>query len=338
MPAGDGPVTLTSNQQPDACDSHQPSPRRTIKISGGADYWTFTGLNIVHGAYLNGKGAGAAYSWRASMIKAGNWQARRAVPGTSQNDPTAAAGVPAYLANLLGTPMDPNEGIKFINNRFTSRGIYTTLASSGTIKDNTFTDIICGSGPAVWVMTFSNFWEITGNDITKVATSAYKHYMQEGIRIDVAANYNHIANNNVHDMAGDARGINSDVEASFNVFENNRVSNVAIAYNDQMAGWGNTWRNNVGTGYRTYCMGFRLKDAPFTAPSMNSSTNMANVYGNTCAAPATTGVKAIGIGAIMNSTFNANAVSGVMLGKYVASYWAAYGNTWNGSSTPPPVK
>ena len=36
--AGDGPVTVTSAQAPDGCGARQPSSRRTINVSGGADY------------------------------------------------------------------------------------------------------------------------------------------------------------------------------------------------------------------------------------------------------------------------------------------------------------
>ncbi len=336
--AGDGPVTLTSDQVPDSCDAHQPSPRRTLRITAGADYWTFKGLTIVHGAYINGKGAGAAFTFHANNVKSGNWQARRAVPGASTNDPVAARDAAAYLAKVTGTAMDPSEHIEFIGNRITSRGIYATLANYGVLKDNTISDIICGSGPGVWVMTFSNFWEISGNDVSRIAPSGLRHYMQEGIRVDSGAGYAHVYGNYVHDLSGDGRAFNTDEDASFNIYEDNRAANVAIAYNDQMAGWGNIWRNNVATGYRQYCFGFRLKDASMALPSPNSSTNMASVSGNTCSAPATTGAKGVGIGAISKSTFSGNTFPGVMLGKYVAGYWAKYGNMWNGSSVPPSTR
>ena len=332
--AGDGPVTVTSAQAPDGCGARQPSSRRTINVSGGADYWTFTGLTIVNGVYINGEGTGKTYAWHAGLAKKGQWEPRRKVPGTSKNDPVAAKGAVPYLANLLHADLDPSEHIEFIGNTMTGRGIYATLANYGVVKDNTITNILCGTGPGVWVMNFSNFWEVSGNDISKIAASTWKHYMQEGIRFGSAANYNRIVGNTVHDLPGDGRAFNTDVDGSFNLFQNNIATNVAIGFNDQMAGWGNTWVGNRASKYRTYCFGFRLKDATLRTPSLNSSTNMSTISNNTCSSPVS-GAPALGIGAVMKSSFNANTFPKVMLGTYVPGYWAKQGNTWNGSSKPP---
>ncbi len=332
--AGDGEAFVTSTQAPDGCGNRQPSSRRTIMISAGADYWRFTGLSIEHGAYISGAGSGKSYSWHAGLAKKGVWEPRRTPPGTAKNDPAGAKNVVPFLKTLLkASGMDSADHIEFVGNRMTGRGIYATLSSYGVVKDNTFTDILCGTGPGLWVMNFSNFWEVSGNDISKIAASTAAHFMQEGIRFGTAANYNHIFNNNVHDLPGDGRAFNTDVDASWNVFENNRATNVAIGYNDQMAGWGNVWQNNVVTGARTYGFAVRLKDSTLSVPSKNSSGNGTIMRCNRV--EKSSSAKALGIGGIMNSSFTGNAFPSVFLGKHVRGYWAKYLNKWNGSSTPP---
>ena len=331
--AGDGAVTLTSSQAPDSCSNRKPSSRRTIKIMTGADYWTFQGLNIVHGAYLSGKGSGKAYSWHAALVKKGQWEARRKVPGTAKRDPAGARGAAAYLSKVVGTSLDPVEGIKFIGNTMTGRGIYASLSNSGVVKDNVIKDIICGTGPGVWVMNHSNFWQVSGNDISRIKPAVGAHFMHEGIRFGSAANYNTITNNYVHDLEGDGRAFNTDVDGSWNTFSNNRAANVAIGYNDQMSGWGNTWTNNSVTRYRTYGFAFRMKDGSLRTPSKHSSTNGAVVSGNVASSPA--GGRGLGMGGSMNSVFSGNTFPSVFLGKYLQSYWGSYANRWNGSTKPP---
>ena len=102
------------------------------------------------------------------------------MPGTSKNDPVAAKGAVPYLANLLHADLDPSEHIEFIGNTMTGRDL-CHLGQLRRGQDNTITNILCGTGPGVWVMNFSNFWEVSGNDISKIAASTWKHYMQ-GIR------------------------------------------------------------------------------------------------------------------------------------------------------------
>lgn len=331
--AGDGPVTITSSQAPDSCSNRRPSSRRTIKIMSGADHWTFSGLNIVHGAYLSGKGSGKTYSWHAGLVKKSSWEPRRKVPGAGTRDPAAARGAVAYLSKQLGTALDPVEGISIVNNRMTGRGIYASLSNSGVVKDNVISDILCGTGPGLWVMNHSNFWQVSGNDISRIKPAVGAHFMHEGIRFGSAANYNTITNNYIHDLDGDGRAFNTDVDGSWNTFSNNRAANVAIGYNDQMSGWGNTWTNNTVTRYRTYGFAFRMKDGSLRAPSKHSSTNGAIVSGNVASSPA--GGRGLGAGGMMNSRFTGNTFPSVFLGKYLKGYWGSQGNLWNGSATPP---
>ena len=331
--AGDGPVKVTSSQTPDSCASHQPSSRRTIRISDGADYWRFSGLWLENGALIAGAGSGKTYSWHAGLAAKGQWEARRKPPGTAKKDPVGAKNVVPYLRTMLRAPnLDSADHIEFIGNKLTGRGIYATLSSYGVVKNNVISDIICGSGPGVWVMNFSNFWEVSGNDVSKVAKSTRAHYMQEGIRFGTAANYNHIADNYVHDLQGDGRAFNTDVDASWNTFERNRAANVAIGYNDQMSGWGNVWQYNTVTGARTYGFGIRLKDGSLKTPSLNSSGNGTIMRCNKVIASSG---KALGIGGIMNSSFVGNSFASVQLGRYLSGYWSKYHNVWNGSPKPP---
>lgn len=84
--AGDGPVMITSDQPAESCDSRQPSPRRTILMQAGSDYWTFQGLSIHNGIYINGGGGHEVYTWHDDLVDDRIWEPRRAVPGASKND------------------------------------------------------------------------------------------------------------------------------------------------------------------------------------------------------------------------------------------------------------
>ena len=156
------------------------------------------------------------------------------------------------------------------------------------------------SGPALWVMTFSDHWSITGNDISKVAASGITHYMQEGIRVGTASNYNYVANNNVHDIEGDGRAINTDVDSSFNLIQFNKVNNVAIGFNDQMSGWGNVWQYNQVSNFRNLGFAIRLKDNTLAAPSMNSSAHSIVLRCNRALQPVGK-AKSLGIGGVMKA-------------------------------------
>lgn len=333
--AGDGLVKLTSKQPTESCTSRVPSPNRTLKIQAGSDNWVFSGLSIHNGVYVNGGGAGAAYNWHDDLVDARDWEPRRAVPGASTKDPAAAKNVPAYLAGVLGQSMNPADNIQFIGNKFTGRGIHAAFTSNGVIKDNSITAVDCGTGPGIWLITFSQFWQVTGNDVSHIADSAGSHFMQEAIRLGTASNYNLVARNYVHDLGDDGRGIATDVDASFNTFEYNKAVNVPIGYNDEMSGWGNTWRNNTVTKFRILGFGFRMKDSVLKVPSKDTSTWKAVVTGNVASQPKNPGAAGLSIGAIAQSKFDNNKFGKVKLGRYVASYWAKQGNTWNGTTKPP---
>lgn len=133
------------------------------------------------------------------------------------------------------------------------------------------------------MIAFSNFWQVTGNDVSHIADSGDTHFMQEGIRLGTASNYNVVARNKVHDLGDDGR-IATDVDASFNTFEYNTVTNVPIGYNDEMSGWGNIWRKNTVTNFTILGFGFRMKDRVLKVPSKDTSTHYSIVADNVATA------------------------------------------------------
>lgn len=332
--AGDGEVIVTSVQPAESCDNRVPSPNRTILLQAGSDYWTFSKLTIVNGMYINGGGANAVYTWHDDLVDAHDWQPRRQVPGTSKYDPAGGKQAVSYLSKVLGRGLNPSEHVEITGNKMSGRGIHASFTRFGVIKDNTITEVTCGTGPGIWLITFSSFWEVTGNDVSHIADSAGSHFMQEGIRLGTASNYNHVANNYVHDLGDDGRGIATDVDASFNLFENNNVVNAPIGYNDEMSGWGNTWRNNKVSQFKILGFGFRMKDRVLKLPSKDTSTWSATVTGNVASSPKG-GAAGLSIGAIGASTFSGNSFGKLNIAPYVIGYWGAQGNKWNGSSKPP---
>lgn len=332
--AGDGKVTLTSNQPAESCASRKPSPNRTILFQAGSDHWNVSGLDIVNGVYINGGGAWELYKWHDDLVDERDWQPRRKIPGSFKNDRAGAAKAVAYMEGVLKRKLNPADYLSFTDNTFTGRGIHAAFSRYGVVKNNTITDITCGTGPGIWLITFSNFWDVSNNDVSHIADSSGTHFMQEGIRLGTASNYNTVARNFVHDIGDDGRGIATDVDASYNIFENNRTYNVPIGYNDEMSGWGNIWRNNVAEKFRVLGFGFRMKDRVLRVPSKDTSTHYTIVSGNK-AIRGGGGAAGLSIGAIAGSKFDNNTFGKINLGKYVAGYWAKQGNTWNGTNKPP---
>ncbi|MEI2778746.1 MAG: DUF1565 domain-containing protein [Tetrasphaera sp.] len=335
--AGAGAVTLTSSAPRAGCGATKPAYDRTITILGGADYWRIDGLRIHNGIWIAGAESNAAFQWLNRLVQAGDWSTRRKVPGHGSYNPAAGRQAVDYLRKVTHAPaMNAADGIAITGNVLSGRGIYGALTRYGRITGNRISDIDCGTGPGIWLMTFSHGWTISGNDISRIARSSAKHYMQEGIRLGAASNYSTISTNSVHDLPGDGRAYNTDVDASYNNFHHNRASGVAIGYNDQMSGWSNRWEHNSVSGYRTYGFGMRLMDGNLATPSRNSSSNGSIVRCNT-ATGAVGDAVALGAGSIMRSTFAANAFPTVWLSTNLRRYWGPQDNTWNGSPTPPPA-
>ncbi len=332
-PVGNASVTLTASLKMPSCGATGPDANRTIRMTKGASYWSFLGLNIRGGALISSYGARYAQNWFSGRVKAKDWAARRAVPGRGSNDPAAGRSALAYVSKITGHTIKPSTGVTFINNTITVKGIMARASVSGTIAGNTITNIACGTSPAIWLATFSDYWRVTGNDVSRVAHSTASHYMEEGIRLGNSSAYNIIQLNNVHDLAAQGRAYATDQDSSFNLIRHNTASNVYIGYNDEMSGWGNRWYYNSVTNYTHAGFSMRMADGRFTSPSKNSSTNQVRVVCNSAS-----GAQDFQAGGMMNGTIANNSFNDLFLGKNIRSYWAAQGNTWNGSTRPPAGK
>jgi len=331
-PYGDGPVTLTASFPVEPCNNTKPASARTIYSTGGADYWTIQGLNIVNGIWVSGEGYDVAQPWFKNLAEIGDWQTRRALPGRGVNDRVAARNIYTALSEKLSAPMDPAEGWRLLNNDVSGRGIHGTLTRDGELGGNTIHDVACGIGPAIWLTTYSDFWKVHHNRVTSVAPSTYKHYMQEGIRLGSASAYNVVEYNSAYDLPGDGRGFTTDIDASWNIFRYNSAARAQMGYNDQQSGWGNQWVYNTADAMRGTGFAFRGLDASLTAPSMNSTTYRSYVKCN----QVTNSYRALTAGGLNQTRFVNNTFPRIALSVNLRSYWAAYGNTWNGSTTPPP--
>lgn len=331
-PASSSPVILTASLPMPSCGASGPDGNLTLKVRDGASYWTFSGLHIDGGVDINGAGASDAHTYFRNLIRDHNWKARRAVPGRGTRDPAAAKNLVSYLSQQIHKPLAAADGVRLIHDTFTRKGIHVTLARYGTIADSTISNIACGVGPGIWFGTYSDGWTIERNTVSNIASSTHSHYMQEGIRIDGASNYNLITDNLVEDLPGDGRAFTTDQDASYNTIEQNTATNVSVGFNDEMSGWGNNWLDNGVSGFRSAGFAFRLADGSLAQPSMDTSTNAAVVR---CNLASGTGDD-LAIGASMNSAFSGNAFRSVQVGKHVPSYWVSQGNTWDGMKVLPP--
>lgn len=329
-PAGTGPVVLTAPVSMPSCNATGPDGDRTVTFIKGASHWTLSGLTVRGGVLISSKNASKAQDWFAARITSGDWKARRALPGRGVNDPVAARTTLAKLSSLTGQTIVPSDGLVMTGNTFTGKGVFGRATRYGTFSGNTVTSIACGTGPGVWLTTFSDGWTISKNSISKVAASTASHYMQEGIRLGNSSAYNKVLGNVVTDLPGNGRGITTDQDASWNLIEGNTASRVDIGFNDQMSGWGNTWQRNTATSYRTAGFSFRIADGRFTAPSMNTSTYKAVVRCNSAV-----GARDLQAGAVIGTTFASNAFDDVFLSKNLRGYFTAQKNTWNGSGSVP---
>lgn len=332
-PYGDGPVTVTATFPIVSCRASKPSMARTFFAAEGVDYWTIQGLNIVNGIWVSGSNFDAVAVWFKNLAKeAHDWQTRRSLPGRGTNDPATARGIYAALTAKLGVNVDPAEGWRILNNDISGRGVHATVTRDGELARNNIHNIACGIGPGAWINTYSDFWSVHNNRVSFVAASTYRHYMQEGIRFGSASSYNTIRDNFVSDLPGDGRAITTDIDASWNVFQHNSVTRTNFAYNDQSSGWGNNWLYNTANAIRGAAFVFRGADAALTAPDKNSTTYGAVV---TCNRVTNTNL-AMTAGAIAESTFSRNYFKHVNLSPNLRGYWTSAGNTWNGSTAPPP--
>lgn len=325
-----GTVVLTADLAMPSCGATSPDPNRTITFRGGASYWNITGLTIRGGIMILGGNAAKVRTWLNQHDD--NWQARRAVPGRGSYAPSGILASTAYLQQQVRAPLRPSLNIRITDNTMTLKGIHSALNKNGVIARNRISDIACGVGPGVWLGSFSDGWQITGNTIHDVAPSSWKHYMQEGIRLGGSSAYNEVSNNLVYDLPGDGRAFTTDEDASWNTITGNTATHVAIGYNEQKSSWGNQWVGNRVEKFSTAAFSIRMMDARLAAPSMNSSSYRTVVSCNT----AIDGAVAFQAGAMASSSVSNNSFTGaVVLGSNLRRYWAAEANTWNDSSRLP---
>ncbi|MGL5909207.1 MAG: hypothetical protein ACRCZP_04340, partial [Phycicoccus sp.] len=301
-PDGSGPVVLTAPVSLPGCGATGPDGDRTVTFTKGASHWARGHLAIRGGVLIASKNAGAAQDWFAARIRTGDWQARRSVPGRGSRDPVAARGAIGHLSRLTGQTIVPSDHLVFVGNTVTGKGVMGRATRYGTFVANTITDVACGTGPGLWLSTFSDGWTIARNTVSRVASSTASHYMQEGIRLGNSSSYNHITGNLVTDLPGNGRAVTTDQDASWNVIEHNTARNVDIGFNDQMSGWGNTWRYNTVPSYRTAGLSFRIMDGT-EPPSYDTSTHQALVRCNTA-----TGPRDLQAGSLIGVRFESNAV------------------------------
>lgn len=327
---GTGVVVLSASLKMPNCNATGPDGDRTIEFVNGASYWTLTGLNIQGGVLISSKNASSAQKWFALRIKSGDYKSRRAVPGRGTKNATAARGALQYLSSATRSPIVPSDNLVMTGNTFTGKGVFGRATRYGTFSGNTITQIACGTGPAVWLTTYSDGWTVSNNTISKVAESTASHYMQEGIRLGNASAYNTVSGNTVSDLSGEGRAFTTDQDASWNTFEGNTAARVDIGFNDQMSGWGNVWQYNTATEYRRAGFSLRMKDAGAKVPSLATATNQAVLRCNKAV-----GSRDLQAGSIIGTQFQSNSFDEVFLGKNLRVYFGAQGNRWNGSSAAP---
>ncbi|MDQ2756026.1 MAG: right-handed parallel beta-helix repeat-containing protein [Actinomycetota bacterium] len=333
QPAVGAAVTLTAALPRRSCAAGGPDEDRTVEFHHGASYWTLRGLAISGGVLISGDHADTSNSWLAKLVAAHDWSARRQLPGSSSYDASTVAAQVSYVAAQTQRSLPTSDSIKLVSDVVTGKGIFTRLARFGVIRNTVVKDVACGSGPGIWLANFSSGWTVAGNDVSAVAHSDASHYMQEGIRMSSASNYNTVTGNSVHDLPDQGRGITTDVDASFNTISHNTVRAVAIGFSDEQSGWGNIWDHNLVVGARQSGYSFRMEDIGLVAPSRDTSTWSDVVSCNT----ATATPVGIEMGSMGASTFTSNAVGSVYVGRAMRDYWASTGNTWNGSTSLPPA-
>lgn len=137
-----------------------------------------------------------------------------------------------------------------------------------------------------------------------------------------------------------AVGINTDIDASYNTFQRNTVMRAEIGFYDQQSGWQNTWADNTADAIRGSGFNVRSKDAPLSAPSMDTSTYKALVQCNrvTNSRAGHDGRRAQRVD--VHEQLLQQDLPQLDLQRYWTSnlqrYWTQYQNSWNGSSAVPP--
>lgn len=331
-PDGAAKVTLTASLPMPSCRASGPDENRTVTFLRGASWWTLKGISIDGGVMVSAKNANLASKWFSGRVSAGDWTSRRAIPGRGTNDPLAAKNALARLSQIVGGTIVPSDGITLDGVTMTRKGLHVRASRYGLVRGSRIFDIACGTGPGIWLGNYSDGWTITGNQIGRIASSSYKHYMQEGIRIGGASSYAVVTDNTVTDLPGDGRAFTTDVDSSYNVFSHNTAQNVAIGFNEQMSGWGNVWEYNTVSNYRTAGFSVRMMDNVLKSPSKNSSS-----HGLLMRCNVASGGKDFQAGGMATGKITSNSFGEIELGKNLRTYFVSAGNTFNGAAVVPPT-
>jgi hypothetical protein len=115
------------------------------------------------------------------------------------------------------------------------------------------------------------------------------------------------------------------------VFEGNTVRRADHGFSEQQGGWGNQWVGNLAEDNRKN--GFVIRTQNMFASSPDPETPAYLQVRCNRAVGNRTGLT---IGWVQQSTFETNAFPSVRLGPALRDMWGDLGNTWDGSSTPPP--
>lgn len=331
-PDGAVKVTLTASLPMPSCGATGPDENRTVTFLRGASWWTLKGVSIDGGVMVSARNANLASKWFSGRVAAGDWTSRRAIPGRGTNDPIAAKNALARLSQIVGATIVPSDGITLDAVTLTRKGLHVRASRYGLVRGSRIFDVACGTGPGIWLGNYSDGWTITGNQIGRIASSSYKHYMQEGIRIGGASSYAVVTGNTVTDLPGDGRAFTTDVDSSYNVFSHNTAQNVAIGFNEQMSGWGNVWEYNTVSTYRTAGFSVRMMDNVLKSPSKNSSS-----YGLLMRCNVASGGKDFQAGGMATGKLTSNSFGEIQLGSNLRAYFVSAGNTYNGAAVVPPT-
>jgi hypothetical protein len=298
-----------------SCSQTSPARDRAIEVLYGTDYWTISNLVIDGGVLISGN----------NIRNLDRHIKDRRLPGRSSYDPSASGRL------LESVGVNGADYIQLVGNEITGRGVMTMAARYGWIKSNEIHDIDCGTGAAVWINRFSDGWQITDNYIHDMGASD-QHYMEEGIRQGSGSSYNVVANNLIENLAGRGRGITTDVYASWNLIQGNTVRRADQGFNEQYGGWGNQWVGNLAESNRKHGINIYGQGGKLTSPNEGVPA-LTQVR---CNVSRNNGDHNMHIGAVQQGTFKTNAVGDVWVSPRLEEYWKRVGDTWDGSSSPPP--
>ena len=315
--AGDGAAILAPRIRREPCTESQPAAFRTIRIEDGHDYWTIRGLTIAGGVFVDADDEGVNLR---DIVR------QRSLPGRGQSDPAGAR------TTLDRIGVDGSVGVQILDNEITGRGIHVVAGREGLIEGNEIHQIDCGTGPGIWLNTFTDEWTVRDNHIHDIADSE-RHFMSEGIRLGGASMYNVIEDNLVEDLRGLGRGIATDVNAGWNTIRRNVVRRAYIGLSEQAGGWGNRWIGNLAESNHEYGMNiYGIGDGEV---SPNDRVPAFLVVSCNVARSSRVGLNAA---AVQKSSFSQNDFGTVEVSANLARYWISAGNTWEGSAVLPPAR